>query len=123
MPLRLAHRIEWDLCISLRDLTTIHTPRQAPRWPDRSAGLGRNGTSLTPRWVYRRSMESDGSDRLLTIPEAYTALRISRTHFFRLMRNGVIVPMRLGHRVLIPQAEIRRLIEENYRPPRPSADG
>lgn len=48
MPLRLAHRIEWDLCISLRDLTTIHTPRQAPRWPDRSAGLGRNGTSLTP---------------------------------------------------------------------------
>lgn len=68
-------------------------------------------------------MESDGSDRLLTIPEAIEALRISRTHFFRLKREGIIVGMRLGYRVLIPLAEIRRLIEENYRPPRRSGDG
>lgn len=68
-------------------------------------------------------MESNDSDRLLTIPEAYTALRISRTHFFRLMRRGVIVPMRLGGRTLIPQAEIRRLIEERYKPPPRSGDG
>lgn len=56
-------------------------------------------------------------ERLLTIPEAIQALRISRTNFFRLMRQGVIVPMRLGHRTLIPQQEIRRLVHENYRPP------
>ncbi|SKE70364.1 Uncharacterised protein [Mycobacteroides abscessus subsp. massiliense] len=41
-------------------------------------------------------------DRLLTIPEAIQALRISRTHFFRLKREGVITDMRLGHRTLIP---------------------
>jgi predicted DNA-binding transcriptional regulator AlpA len=62
-------------------------------------------------------MEPGDSDQLLTIPEAIQVLRISRTHFFRLMRQGVIVPMHLGHRTLIPQREIRRLIDENYRPP------
>ncbi|WP_170092322.1 helix-turn-helix domain-containing protein [Mycobacteroides abscessus] len=65
-------------------------------------------------------MEPD--DRLLTIPEAIRVLRISRTHFFRLMREGVIVPMRLGHRTLIPQREIHRLISEHYRPPPPRSD-
>ncbi|WP_124712870.1 helix-turn-helix domain-containing protein [Mycolicibacterium nivoides] len=65
-------------------------------------------------------MEPD--DRLLTIPEAIRVLRISRTHFFRLMRQGVIVPMRLGGRTLIPACEIQRLIDENYRPP-PSSGG
>ncbi|WP_100522436.1 helix-turn-helix transcriptional regulator [Mycobacteroides abscessus] len=64
-----------------------------------------------------------GDDRLLTIPEAIQALRISRTHFFRLMREGVIVPMRLGGRTLIPAREISRLIDERYRPPPPSGDG
>ena len=57
-------------------------------------------------------------DRLLTIPEAISALRISRTHFFRLKRQGVIVGMRLGHRTLIPQREIARLIDERYHPPK-----
>ncbi|ABK65285.1 helix-turn-helix domain-containing protein [Mycobacterium avium] len=56
-------------------------------------------------------------DRLLTIPEAIQALRISRTHFFRLKRRGEIVGMRLGHRILIPAREITRLINENYHPP------
>lgn len=62
-------------------------------------------------------------DRLLTIPEAIQALRISRTHFFRLKRRGEIVGMRLGHRILIPAREITRLINENYRPPPRSDDG
>lgn len=60
-------------------------------------------------------------DRLLTIPEAIQALRISRTHFFRLKRRGEIVGMRLGHRILIPSREITRLINERYRPPAPSS--
>ena len=59
-----------------------------------------------------------GHDKLLTIPEAIERLRISRTHFFRLKRQGVIVGMRLGHRTLIPQREIARLINERYRPPK-----
>ncbi|SLH42571.1 DNA-binding protein, excisionase family [Mycobacteroides abscessus subsp. massiliense] len=72
------------------------------------------------RWAYCPDMEPD--DRLLTIPEAIAELRISRTHFFRLMRQGTIVPMRLGGRTLIPAREIQRLINENYRPP-PKGDG
>lgn len=67
-------------------------------------------------------MEPGDPDRLLTIPEAIRVLRISRTHFFRLMRQGTIVPMRLGHRTLIPAREISRLINERYRPP-PPPDG
>lgn len=67
-------------------------------------------------------MEPGDPDRLLSIPEAIEVLRISRTHFFRLMRAGVIVPMRLGHRTLIPMREIQRLISENYRPPPRSDD-
>lgn len=64
-----------------------------------------------------------GHDQLLTIPEAIERLRISRTHFFRLKRQGVIVGMRLGCRTLIPQQEIARLIAERYRPPAPKGDG
>lgn len=62
-------------------------------------------------------MEPGNDDRLLTIPEAISALRISRTHFFRLKRQGVIADMRLGHRTLIPSREITRLIAERYHPP------
>lgn len=70
-------------------------------------------------WVspYRRRMEPGNDDRLLTIPEAIQALRISRTHFFRLKRRGEIVGMRLGYRTLIPSREIARLIDERYHPP------
>ncbi|RIS51934.1 DNA-binding protein [Mycobacteroides abscessus] len=66
---------------------------------------------------YGHRMES-GHDELLTIPEAIEKLRISRTHFFRLKRQGVIVGMRLGHRTLIPSREIARLIDERYHPPK-----
>ncbi|WP_301121609.1 helix-turn-helix transcriptional regulator [Mycolicibacterium fortuitum] len=58
-----------------------------------------------------------GHDQLLTIPEAIQALRISRTHFFRLKRRGEIVGIQLGYRTLIPAREIQRLIEERYHPP------
>ncbi|ORW22496.1 hypothetical protein AWC18_06800 [Mycolicibacter nonchromogenicus] len=64
-------------------------------------------------------MEPGHDDQLLTIPEAISALRISRTHFFRLKRRGEIVGIQLGHRTLIPSREITRLIDERYRPPAP----
>lgn len=101
-PLRLAHRIERGLCISvggdfayggqltknpihpdwetiygpaepyaLRDLLTIHTPRQIPRRLDRSAGLGRNVTLFdTARtWAYGQWWEhrDGGVDAWLTL--------------------------------------------------------
>lgn len=68
--------------------------------------------------TYRRGMEPGNDDRLLTIPEAIERLRISRTHFFRLKRQGIITDIRLGHRTLIPQREIARLIDERYHPPK-----
>jgi hypothetical protein len=39
---------------TLRQLSTIHTPRQMPRRPDRAVGLGRNVTMFdtTRRWAY-----------------------------------------------------------------------
>ncbi|OBA92990.1 hypothetical protein A5666_00160 [Mycolicibacterium fortuitum] len=55
-------------------------------------------------------MEFD--DELYSIPEAVEALRIGSTHFYRLMQEGVIHPLRLGRRTLIPRSEIRRLITE-----------
>ncbi|USI93072.1 replication initiation protein [Rhodococcus pyridinivorans] len=102
MPLRLAHRIERGLCLSvggdfsyggqltknpihpdwetlygpadpyaLRDLTTIHTPRQAPRRPDRSAGLGRNVTMFDTarKWAYPQwwSHRNDTLDQWLQL--------------------------------------------------------
>lgn len=68
-------------------------------------------------------MDSGHDDHLLTIPEAISALRISRTHFFRLKRRGEIVGIQLGHRTLIPAKEIQRLIDERYRPPAPGNSG
>jgi len=68
-------------------------------------------------------MEPGNDDRLLSIPEVIQALRISRTHFFRLKREGVIVGMRLGHRTLIPSREIARLIDERYHLPAPGTAG
>ncbi|MEX3756957.1 helix-turn-helix domain-containing protein [Mycobacteroides abscessus] len=52
------------------------------------------------------------SDGLLTLAEALDVLRISRTHFYRLRRDGLIKTLRLGSRTLVPQQEITRLIRE-----------
>lgn len=54
----------------------------------------------------------DTDDRLYTVVEAAEALRIGRTHFYGLMAEGRIRPLRLGSRTLIPRSEIRRWISE-----------
>ncbi|USC18466.1 replication initiation protein (plasmid) [Rhodococcus sp. 11-3] len=43
-----------DKAYELRDLVTLHTPRQMPRRPDRAAGLGRNVTMFDTarKWAY-----------------------------------------------------------------------
>ncbi len=57
---------------TLRQLATIHTPRQAPRRPDRAAGLGRNVTMFDtarkwayPQWWHHRNGTSDQWLRLV----------------------------------------------------------
>ncbi|TDZ80145.1 Helix-turn-helix domain protein [Mycobacteroides salmoniphilum] len=52
------------------------------------------------------------SDTLLTVPQALEALKISRTHFYRLRGDGKIKTLQLGSRTLVPQREITRLINE-----------
>lgn len=107
-PLRLAHRVEKGLCISvggdfayggqltknpihpdwetiygpsrpytLRDLVTVHTPRQTPRRPDRAAGLGRNVTMFdTARiWAYGQWWEHRHGG-----VEAWLTLVLQRCH-------------------------------------------
>jgi excisionase family DNA binding protein len=49
---------------------------------------------------------------LLTVPEAAAQLRISRSHFFKLKRRGVIETIKLGSRTVVPRREISRLIDE-----------
>ncbi|GAA3133160.1 hypothetical protein GCM10020255_007510 [Rhodococcus baikonurensis] len=57
---------------TLRQLATIHTPRQAPRRPDRAAGLGRNVTMFDtarkwayPQWWHHRNGTADQWLRLV----------------------------------------------------------
>ena len=56
--------------------------------------------------------EATGDDWLYTVPQALEALRISRSHFFKLRRQGVITTIKLGHRTAVPRREISRLIEQ-----------
>jgi len=56
--------------------------------------------------------EATKDDWLFTVPEALEALRISRSHFFKLRRQGVITTIKLGHRTAVPRREISRLIEQ-----------
>lgn len=57
-------------------------------------------------------VDLDGDLTLLTIPEAIAALRIGSSHFYKLVSQRTIRPLRLGSRTLIPRSEIRRLIDE-----------
>jgi excisionase family DNA binding protein len=54
---------------------------------------------------------------LLTVPEAAAQLRISRSHFFKLKRRGVIETVKLGSRTVVPRREIARLIDEAMEAP------
>lgn len=67
--------------------------------------------------AYRSGMARDTEfdDQLYTIQEAVEALRIGRTHFYKLMASGTIRPLKLGSRTLIPRREITRIIDEALR--------
>ncbi|MBU8820426.1 helix-turn-helix domain-containing protein [Mycolicibacterium goodii] len=47
----------------------------------------------------------EGDLTLLTIPEAIAALRVGSSLFYKLMAEGTLHPLRLGHPTLIPRAD------------------
>lgn len=54
-------------------------------------------------------------DTLLTVPEAAAALRIGRTHLYKLVGEGKLRTVKLGARTLVPYREIQRFIDEALR--------
>ena len=60
----------------------------------------------------KRASNTPDDEWLLTVPEAAAQLRISRSHFFKLKRRGVIETVKLGSRTVVPRREITRLIDE-----------
>jgi excisionase family DNA binding protein len=60
----------------------------------------------------RAVADTPDDEWLLTVPEAAAQLRISRSHFFKLKRRGVIETVKLGSRTVVPRREIARLIDE-----------
>lgn len=56
-----------------------------------------------------------GVNPWLTIPEACIAMRIGRTKFYELERDGHITVLRFGARRVVPAAELVRLTEEMRR--------
>lgn len=65
-------------------------------------------------------------DRLLVVDEVASLLRISRSGLYRLMREGELVPVKLGHRTLFEPREVERFIARCKTPmisPRTNSDG
>lgn len=44
------------------------------------------------------------------VPEACSRLGIGRSTLYRLIGEGAIRPIRIGHRVLVPESELQRYI-------------
>lgn len=55
---------------------------------------------------------------LLTIPEAIAALRIGRSQFFDLKKQGRIGTIQVGKRTLVPRREIVRVMDEELKRPK-----
>jgi excisionase family DNA binding protein len=49
--------------------------------------------------------------KVLTVPEACTQLRVSKSTLYAMIRDGELVPSRLTRRVLIPATEIARVLD------------
>lgn len=44
------------------------------------------------------------------IPDACRRIGVGRTTFYELLRRRLLVPIRVGHRVLVPESELQRLV-------------
>lgn len=63
--------------------------------------------------------EQSQTPKLLGIPECAAALSISTWSVRHLLRTHQLGRVRIGTRVLIPQAELERFIAERLEPPGP----
>jgi len=52
-------------------------------------------------------------ERLLTVKEAMSYLKIGRTTLYHLIKQGRIKPVKIGKRTLIDKEDLDRLIEES----------
>ena len=50
--------------------------------------------------------------KVLTVAQAAKVLSIGRTHCYRAIHEGKIGHIRLGGKILVPRAEIDRIIQE-----------
>lgn len=61
--------------------------------------------------VARAETHAEGDlGQLLVVDEVASLLRISRSGLYRLMREGELVPVKLGHRTLFEPREVERFI-------------
>ena len=51
-------------------------------------------------------------DKLYTIKETQELLKVSRAKVYLLIKDGSILPIKLGKRTLFPESELHRFIEE-----------
>lgn len=49
--------------------------------------------------------------KVLTVPEACSQLRVSKSTLYGMIRSGEIAPSKLTRRVLIPATEIARVLD------------
>ncbi|WP_323011185.1 helix-turn-helix domain-containing protein [Paracoccus sp. (in: a-proteobacteria)] len=52
----------------------------------------------------------ENTNNLLTVDEAIASLRISRSLFYRKVKAGQIVALKMGRKTLVPTTEITRFI-------------
>jgi excisionase family DNA binding protein len=59
----------------------------------------------------------DGDDRLTwDVPEAARRLGVSTAYYYRAASRGELPVMRLGRRLVVPKAALRRLLEDSSPP-------
>ena len=54
---------------------------------------------------------SQGDDLVLTVDEARILLKIGRTAAYEAIRKGDIPSVRIGSRVLVPMARLRKMLD------------
>jgi excisionase family DNA binding protein len=65
---------------------------------------------LFVRLLEEVTMSTDTSPKTLTIEEAAKVLRISRASAYEAARRGELPTVRIGKRLLVPQAALDRLL-------------
>lgn len=53
----------------------------------------------------------------LSVEQAAQYLGVSRTHLYQLMKDGQVVAKRFGRRVIVPRAQLDRLLETDQPAP------